>query len=308
MDATDNTPAGVGAAVPGNQPEDDAASPEHDERKTLEKELVRAAETGDKLRFDAAVSRFGDLEEARRVVRERAVVRSIDRVASWDGEAPEVRETEARSAEPDAEVSEERVMFGHFSKFNEWTEIDSWFEGRFLERIAPGAYKKTFRENRANIKSLFQHGHDPVIGDKPLGPIDDLREDDVGAYYEVPLLDAPYVRDIEPGLREGLYGASFRFKSMREEFSEEPGKSKHNPEGLPERTLKELRVYEFGPVTFPAYPGATAGLRSADTSAGSPAPSTETPTSVTSPPERRDNREKQFTDREEFLSWLTSQP
>jgi HK97 family phage prohead protease len=82
-----------------------------------------------------------------------------------------------------------------------------------MERIAPGAFKKTFREQPRPMRVLFQHGMDPQVGDKPLGPIRDLREDETGAYYEVPLLDASYVRDqVLPGLRAGLYGASFRFR------------------------------------------------------------------------------------------------
>lgn len=155
------------------------------------------------------------------------------------------------------------TLFGHFLRFNEWTEIHSWWEGDFLERIAPGACKKTFSENRESIRCLFQHGYDPQVGDKPLGPIAELREDGtVGAYYEVPLLDAAYTRDLIPGLEAGLYGASFRFAVVKEEWNDDPGTSPHNPKGLPERTLKEIRIREFGPVTFPAYPGATAGVRS----------------------------------------------
>jgi HK97 family phage prohead protease len=154
------------------------------------------------------------------------------------------------------------TLYGHFSVFNRWTEINSWFEGNFLERIAPGAFKKTIGENRDRIKALFQHGMDPQIGDKPLGPIADLREDDMGAYYEVPLLDTSYNRDLIPGLEAGLYGASFRFQVMREELNDQPDPSDHNPRGLPERTIKEARLHEFGPVTFPAYQGATAGVRS----------------------------------------------
>lgn len=153
------------------------------------------------------------------------------------------------------------TMFGHFAVFDRWTEIDSFWEGTFLERLAAGAFKKTFRDGGQKV--LFQHGMDPQIGDKPLGPINSLREDDEGAYYEVPLLDAPYVREnVLPGLEAGLYGASFRFRVIREEWAEEPDPSDTNPKGLPERTIKEAQVSEFGPVTFPAYPDATAGVRS----------------------------------------------
>lgn len=152
------------------------------------------------------------------------------------------------------------TLFGHFTPFNRWTEIDSFWEGRFMERIAPGAFKKTFREQIPKV--LFQHGQDPQVGDKPLGPADVLREETEGPYYEVPMLDTSYNRDLIPGLEAGLYGASFRFSVMREEWVEEPGPSDDNPQGLPERTIKEARVPEFGPVTFPAYAEATAGVRS----------------------------------------------
>lgn len=161
-----------------------------------------------------------------------------------------------------AEDGNGKTLRGHFSVFNEWTEIRSIWEGNFMERIAPGAFKKTFQENARNIKVLFDHGHDPSIGNKPLGPIRSLEEDELGARYEVDLLDTSYNRDLLPGLEAGLYGASFRFRVMREDINDDPGASDHNPAGLPERTIKEVSVAEFGPVTFPAYAGAPAGIRS----------------------------------------------
>lgn len=155
------------------------------------------------------------------------------------------------------------TLTGHFAVFNTPTEIDSLREGNFMESIAPGAFSKAFRsEHRGQIKALFQHGRDPQIGDKPLGAIETLTEDERGAYYEVSLLDTSYNRDLLPGLRAGLYGASFRFQVMREDVNKNPGESAANPRGIPERTIREANVSEFGPVTFPAYAGATAGVRS----------------------------------------------
>jgi HK97 family phage prohead protease len=154
------------------------------------------------------------------------------------------------------------TLAGHFAVFNEWTEVDSVFEGRFLERVAPGAFAKTIAEGRDGMKVLFQHGRDPQIGDKPLGPIRSLTEDETGAAYEVSLLDTSYNRDLLPGLKAGLYGASFRFKVVRDDFNDRAKRSPYNPDGLPERTITEAAVREFGPVTFPAYEGATATVRS----------------------------------------------
>jgi len=165
------------------------------------------------------------------------------------------------------------TMFGHFAVFDIWTEIHSWFEGDFVERLASGAFKKTFRENRSQMRVTFDHGYDLQLGDKPLGPIDELREEDEGAFYQVPLLDTDYNRDfVLPTLQgrlmngeqrgsDGLLGASFRFRVIGDEWVREPKASDTNPDALPERTIKEVRLYEFGPVVYPAYPEATAKVR-----------------------------------------------
>ncbi len=165
---------------------------------------------------------------------------------------------EVRSASGDAMPTLE----GHFAVFNTWTEINSIFEGNFMESIAPGAFDKTIAEGVNQMRVLFNHGGDPHIGDKVLGSIKSLEADDIGPRYEVPLFDTSYNRDLVPGLRAGVYGASFRFRVLREELVDEPGVSDYNPRGLTERTITELQCMEFGPVTFPAYPEATAGVRS----------------------------------------------
>ncbi len=147
--------------------------------------------------------------------------------------------------------------------FNEWTEINSMREGHFLERFSPGSLKKTISENGSRMKVMFQHGKDPQIGQKLLGVPSSIREErDTRGIADVPLFDTSYNRDLWPGLEAGAYGSSMQFASMREDFVRNPGASEYNPDGIPERTVKEARVAEFGPVVWPAYLGATSGLRS----------------------------------------------
>lgn len=156
------------------------------------------------------------------------------------------------------------TLVGTLAVFNEWTEINSASEGHFLERMDPGAFTKTISESRDSMRVLFQHGKDPTIGDKPLGPIRELEARDGDVAYEVPLLDTSYNRDIAAMLAADppVLGSSFRFKVMRESVDRKPARSAYNPKRLPERTVQEVRMLEFGPVTFPAYAGAKAGLRS----------------------------------------------
>lgn len=160
------------------------------------------------------------------------------------------------------EGNDGNTLFGHLAVFNKWTEIRSSWEGNFMEMLSPGAFTKTIQENRANIKVLYDHGMDPQLGNKPLGTIQDLREDGMGCYYEVDLIDTDYNRDfVKPAAGAGLLGASFRFQVVRDEWNDQPKPSGDNPKGMPERIIREVKMAEFGPVTFPAYNAATAGVR-----------------------------------------------
>jgi HK97 family phage prohead protease len=154
------------------------------------------------------------------------------------------------------------TMIGTLAVFDEWTEINSRSEGHFLERIAPSAFTRTIKNNLGQMRVLFQHGKDPQIGDKPLGPIASIEARDGAVHYEVPLLDTSYNRDIAALLEAGVLGSSFRFEALKDDWKRRPGKSDYNPRGLDERTVQEVRMPEFGPVTFPAYQGTSAGLRS----------------------------------------------
>jgi HK97 family phage prohead protease len=161
------------------------------------------------------------------------------------------------------DTADAATMEVRFSAFGNWYEIDSYFEGRFLESVERGAFAKTIQESRDKVRVMFDHGYDPQIGNKSLGTVADLREDADAAVGIVDLFDTSYNRDLIPGLRAGAYGSSMRMVVTRDEWDDAPERSDHNPNGIPERTIKEVRLMEFGPVAWPANPDSTSGLRSA---------------------------------------------
>jgi HK97 family phage prohead protease len=201
------------------------------------------------------------------------------------------------------------TLRGYFSTFNEWYEVESRSEGHFLERIAPGAFAKTFQEQRPKV--LMEHGKHPVLGNDQIGSIKELREDEKGAFYEVSLFDGipPLVM---AGLRANGYGSSFRFNATRDDVDHQAKPSTYNSQGLPERTVLEARVFEFGPVTWPANESATASVRSlTDEFMAAPSSLGAAVKAITPHPEQERRvqvvpiRTRRFRNREEYLAWIS---
>lgn len=178
------------------------------------------------------------------------------------------RDNLARAVYPGAELQAAEkedgppILRGYFSVFNDWYPVDSVFEGKFMESIAPGAFAKAMQESKRSLQALYDHGQDQLIGRKPLGPIKGMGEDERGAWYEVELLDTSYNRDLLPGLRSGVYGSSFRFNVVKDDFDPAPQRSAYNPDQLPERKIREVKLLDIGPTPFPVNPAADAGVRS----------------------------------------------
>lgn len=160
---------------------------------------------------------------------------------------------------------------GYGAVFNSVTTIDSW-EGTFDEVIAPGAFRKSIRENTPRMQ--FDHGRHPLLGSLPLGVWDTVEEDDQGLHVVGRLSDNWLVQPFRDAIRDGAVdGMSFRFSVIRDEWTDKDGKKIKDEElnqllwyGAGERgpilrTLKEVRVSEVGPVTWPAYPETSVGVR-----------------------------------------------
>lgn len=144
------------------------------------------------------------------------------------------------------------TLEGYGAVFNTPTRIDSW-EGTFDEIIAPGAFAKSIRDRKPVMQ--FDHGHDVATGSVPIGVINDLREDETGLFVSARLHDNPRVEPIRQAIASGaIDGMSFRFQVMREEWDETGD--------LPVRTIREVKLFEVGPVVFPAYEATSVGVRS----------------------------------------------
>jgi len=144
------------------------------------------------------------------------------------------------------------TLEGYGAVFNQATRIDS-HEGRFDEVIDRGAFNKTLSERTPVLQ--FDHGRDPATGSVPIGSIEDIRSDDHGLFVRARLHDNARVEPIRQAIASGAVdGMSFRFQVMRDDWDES--------RETPMRTLREVSLLECGPVVFPAYAGASVGVRS----------------------------------------------
>lgn len=153
-----------------------------------------------------------------------------------------------------------RILVGYAATWD-WFEWHGTLHGNYLERFVPGCFARTLAEDRDFMSVRFCHGWDRRFADTPLGPISVLEEDEHGLRYEVTLLDNPHNRELEPWLATGLYGSSSRTQILADAFVKSPGESSHNPRGIPEREILEVRMQEFGPGYPPRDPGTSAAIR-----------------------------------------------
>lgn len=161
------------------------------------------------------------------------------------GEAVTKLETRTNPAEFEVREDGDGMLFeGYAAVFNSPSEPLP-----FIERIAPGAFKRTLRE-RSDIKLLWNHDVGEILGSTRAGTLK-MWEDDRGLRVQAQLPNTQRGRDTAELLRTGLVD------SMSFGFTVPEGGAEWNQDGT-ERTLKSVRLFEASIVAFPAY-GATAG-------------------------------------------------
>ena len=178
-----------------------------------------------------------------------------------------LRAVEFRAAD---EPGDGRTLEGYAAVFDSPTRISSW-EGEFDETISSGAFSKTLGERMPVLQ--FDHGRDARTGSVPIGKIEDIREDSDGLFVRARMYDNSVVEPIRQAIEGGsIDGMSFRFKVVKDEWHDNQGRSISDSElgdmlwragdrGPIKRTIREVELFEAGPVVFPAYESTSVGVR-----------------------------------------------
>jgi len=156
-----------------------------------------------------------------------------------------------------AEDGDGLTIAGYIARFGEPTMISDHL-GEYSEEIARGAFARTIAERGPQrVRMQFDHGHDPLFGALPIGVWTDLREDKRGLFGVGRILDDWRTIPIRAAIEaQALDGMSFRFKVVADRWRKADGAPDH-------RTLREVALFEAGPVVNPAYSTTTLALRSA---------------------------------------------
>ena len=135
------------------------------------------------------------------------------------------------------------VIEGYAARFNKWADIG----GMFRERIAAGAFADTIADD--DIRALFNHDPNFVLGRTSNGSLR-LNEDNKGLFMENTPPGTQAANDVIALIdRRDVTGQSFGFSVQEEKWQTK------EIDGTPteHRTITKARLYDVGPVTYPAY-------------------------------------------------------
>jgi HK97 family phage prohead protease len=151
----------------------------------------------------------------------------------------------------DLEVREDATGL-HFGGYAAVFDVDSE-PLPFVERIEPGAFAKSLRDRKRDVRMFLNHNPDILLASKSGGTLR-LKEDEHGLLVDADLPDTSHGRDLATLMRRGdVSKMSFGFTPVRDSWSED---------GL-RRQLREVMLFDVSPITgFPAYPATSAYVRS----------------------------------------------
>lgn len=128
--------------------------------------------------------------------------------------------------------------------------------GGFVETLAPGAFTSVLEDD---CRCLGNHRDEAILGRTTAGTLR-LEQDTTGLRYECDLPDTTHGRDMAESIRrKDITGCSFQFTIA-------DGGAQWDFNGpMAKRTITKIgRLYDVGPVTFPAYESTRVDMRSVE--------------------------------------------
>lgn len=124
------------------------------------------------------------------------------------------------------------------------------------ERIMPGAFDRAMNEGH-DVRGLFNHNADLLLGRTKSGTCR-LSVDSRGLKYDIPLdpSDPDHLRVAAKLKRGDVNGSSFCFVAQKQDWKDEGD--------MTYREVRDVDLYDVGPVVFPAYTASSSALRSID--------------------------------------------
>ena len=148
------------------------------------------------------------------------------------------------------DTNDEGVIFGLAIPYNQETVIGDMAHGGFREQIAPGSATKSLRE--ADIVALFNHDSGKPLGRTSAGNLS-LKSTPRGVEPELKPVNTSYATDLAELVRTGVIkGWSFGFEVVKDDWTDDEGRSSNEYSGT-NRVIREMKLIEVSPVTFPAY-------------------------------------------------------
>ena len=148
-----------------------------------------------------------------------------------------------------------RVLTGYgavfYKKSGKGTEYRLWDD--LVERIAPTAFDRALSESD-DARGLFNHDPNKLLG-RVSAKTMRLSVDKRGLKYEIDIPETTTGADVAMMVSRGdLTGSSFSFVPEKVTWTEEKKQEV--------RLIESVRLFDTGPVTYPAYDSTTTGVRS----------------------------------------------
>lgn len=153
--------------------------------------------------------------------------------------------------------AEENTLAGYGAVFHRDGDKGTEFEifDGYIERFAPGAFDESLKLD--DVRCLKNHNRDLVLGRSGAGTLT-LSVDTKGLFYRCTLPATSYAADLKESVRrKDVTGSSIGFVTQAATILELEN-------GVVIRQIDKAKLYDVGPVTYPAYEGTAVALRSAD--------------------------------------------